>query len=346
MLSFWMIKLFSSCKSGFEIIYILTHFWYVINWLLHWLIPFIQGYGGCIIILRWCKLLASSWSHLCFGVHVCVKYITNVLSISPMEESIKEMMVQVRAYKYVGLLVIDNFEGIDAPFGILWNYRDWVQSCWLVVFGLNNPLRQYFSLYRVVSQREGDRGEKGQTRAKTPKQPPPAPTAGAVGPCPTLIQTSRMPRHWKFTQDHCTTRPPPEFKEPLPYLHYRLGGSERDVKDIMEHPFFKNINWQDLVEKKVSWTILCACIKVQSPVVQSIVSWTSSLRGQLVKCFMTLLPNTMIFFVEKMGEAFALKLLTFFQQKYWHILDINDWNFNDTLTDDVVSFEPGPGRQL
>ena len=41
---------------------------------------------------------------------------------------------------------------------------------------------------------------------------------------------------------------------------------------------------------------------------------------------------------------FALqKLLTFFQQKYWHIWDINVWNFNETLTNDIVSFEqPGP----
>ncbi|XP_060571359.1 RAC-alpha serine/threonine-protein kinase-like isoform X2 [Ruditapes philippinarum] len=31
----------------------------------------------------------------------------------------------------------------------------------------------------------------------------------------------------------------------------RLGGGEADVKDLMAHPFFKNINWQDLVEKKV-----------------------------------------------------------------------------------------------
>ena len=54
----------------------------------------------------------------------------------------------------------------------------------------------------------------------------------------------------------------------------------------------------------------------QGPVVQSIVSLTSSLRGQLVKYFMTLLLNTLIFFVEKMREAFALqKLLTLFQQK-------------------------------
>ena len=33
---------------------------------------------------------------------------------------------------------------------------------WLVgCFGFNGPLRQYFSLYRAVSQREGERAEKG-----------------------------------------------------------------------------------------------------------------------------------------------------------------------------------------
>ena len=31
---------------------------------------------------------------------------------------------------------------------------------WLVGFGFNGPLRQYFSLYRAVSQREGERGRK------------------------------------------------------------------------------------------------------------------------------------------------------------------------------------------
>ena len=32
---------------------------------------------------------------------------------------------------------------------------------WLVgCFGFSGPLRQYFSLYRAVSQREGERGEK------------------------------------------------------------------------------------------------------------------------------------------------------------------------------------------
>ena len=41
----------------------------------------------------------------------------------------------------------------------------------------------------------------------------------------------------------------------------------------------------------------------QGPVVQSIVSLTSSLRGQLIKCFTNLLPNTLDIFVEKMREA-------------------------------------------
>ena len=32
---------------------------------------------------------------------------------------------------------------------------------WLVgCFGFNGPLRQYFSLYQAVSQREGERGER------------------------------------------------------------------------------------------------------------------------------------------------------------------------------------------
>ena len=52
------------------------------------------------------------------------------------------------------------------------------------------------------------------------------------------------------------------------------------------------------------------------PVVQSIVSLTSSLRGQFVKYFTALLLNTLKFFVEKMREAFALqKLLRLFSTK-------------------------------
>ena len=34
--------------------------------------------------------------------------------------------------------------------------QDWLVGC----FGLNGPLRHYFSLYRTVSQTEGERKEK------------------------------------------------------------------------------------------------------------------------------------------------------------------------------------------
>ena len=38
------------------------------------------------------------------------------------------------------------------------------------------------------------------------------------------------------------------------------------------------------------------------------------------------------------------KLLPFFNKKYWHIWEINFSEFNETLTNNVVSFEqPGPG---
>ena len=52
----------------------------------------------------------------------------------------------------------------------------------------------------------------------------------------------------------------------------------------------------------------------QGPVVQSIVSLTSSLRRQLVKYMYmptTLSNPLLLFFVEKIGESFA----TFFEQK-------------------------------
>ena len=60
-------------------------------------------------------------------------------------------------------------------------YTGWLVGC----FGLNGPLRQYSSLYRAVSQTEGERKEKCQSREKMSKQPPTAPTASTVGPCPT-----------------------------------------------------------------------------------------------------------------------------------------------------------------
>ena len=52
-----------------------------------------------------------------------------------------------------------------------------------------------------------------------------------------------------------------------------------------------------------------------SPVVQSIVSLMSLLRGQLIKCYTTLQANTLKFFVEKIANAsqiFLTKILVYF----------------------------------
>ena len=50
--------------------------------------------------------------------------------------------------------------------------------------------------------------------------------------------------------------------------------------------------------------------------------------------------NILIFFAEKMWVAFALqKLLTFFQKKFQHICVSLDVTFNESLTNDIVSFE-------
>ena len=74
-------------------------------------------------------------------------------------------------------------------------------------FDFSGPLRQYFSLYRAVSQR-GRRRERIDER-KMSKQSPSEPTASTSGQCPTIIQSSRTPRHWKFYQapSHHPTTP-------------------------------------------------------------------------------------------------------------------------------------------
>ena len=72
---------------------------------------------------------------------------------------------------------------------------------WLVGhFGFKGSLRQYFSLYRAVSQREGQRGEKIE-ESKNVQTTPTAHTASAIGHCPTIIQIVEL-----LGTGSCTTR--------------------------------------------------------------------------------------------------------------------------------------------
>ena len=76
----------------------------------------------------------------------------------------------------------------------------------------------------------------------------------------------------------------------------------------------------------------------QGPVVQSVVSLTSSLRVISLTVLADSIYNILIFFAEKMWVAFALqKLLTFFSKQFQHICISLDVNFNESLTNDVVS---------
>ena len=54
-------------------------------------------------------------------------------------------------------LCTSNMKRADGPRINITPRKLWLVGC----FGFNGPLRQYFSLYRAVSQREGERGEKG-----------------------------------------------------------------------------------------------------------------------------------------------------------------------------------------
>ena len=71
---------------------------------------------------------------------------------------------------------------------ILHHYSGWLVGC----FGFNSPLSQYFSLYLAVSQREGERRERID-ESKNVQTTPPAPTASAKGPCPTVIKIVGRP---------------------------------------------------------------------------------------------------------------------------------------------------------
>ena len=85
--------------------------------------------------------------------------------------------------------------------------------------------------------------------------------------------------------------------------------------------------------------------KDQGPVVQSVVSLTSSLRVISLTVLADSIHNILIFFAEKMWVAFALQKLHFFSKKFQHICVSLHVNFNESLTNDIVSFEQlGPDK--
>ena len=96
-------------------------------------------------------------------------------------------------------------------------HKGWLVGC----FGFNGQLRQYFSLYRAVSQRKGEREEKKIDESKNVQITPTRTYYKCSRPLPYYHQKCRRPRHWKLTQDHRTTRPPPCIKDKRPLHQYK-----------------------------------------------------------------------------------------------------------------------------
>ena len=79
--------------------------------------------------------------------------------------------------------------------------------------------------------------------------------------------------------------------------------------------------------------INCASL---GPVVQSVVSLMGLLRVISSTFLVDSIHTILKFFAEKMWVAFAL---TFFQQKFQHMCISLDVNLNESLTNDIISFE-------
>ena len=78
--------------------------------------------------------------------------------------------------------------------------------------------------------------------------------------------------------------------------------------------------------------------KKHGPVIQSVVSLTSSLVVKMLTVLVSTISDSQVFFAEKKMQM--QKLLTFFCSKNSSIYAIfNDQRFNDTLTNDIVCFE-------
>ena len=81
--------------------------------------------------------------------------------------------------------------------------------------------------------------------------------------------------------------------------------------------------------------------KYQGPVVQSVISLTSSSRVISLTVLADSIHNILIFFAKKNVSSFCAAKAThiFFSKKFQHICVSLDVNFNESLTNDIVSFE-------
>ena len=113
--------------------------------------------------------------------------------------------------------------------------------------------------------------------------------------------------------------------------------SLKQFQYVPKHVFRTN-NGKILLDDKKPYLELC--IEHLGPVVQSVVSLTSSLRVVSLTVLADSIYNILTFFAEKMWVVLHSKSYShFFSKNLQHIWGSLDANFNKLLTNNVVSFE-------
>ena len=81
--------------------------------------------------------------------------------------------------------------------------------------------------------------------------------------------------------------------------------------------------------------------KVQDPVVQRVVSLTSSLVVKMLIVLVSIISNSQVFLLKNVNSFCKCKSYShfFFIKNISVYATFNDQSFNDTLTNDIVSFE-------
>ena len=87
---------------------------------------------------------------------------------------------------------------------------------------------------------------------------------------------------------------------------------------------------------------------ILGPALQSIVSLTSSLVVKMLTVLVRTISNSQVFFAEKNVSSFCkCKSYSHFSSKNISLCAVfDDQRFNDTLTNDIISFEQISTRQL
>ena len=126
---------------------------------------------------------------------------------------------------------------VSAVPGFIWCGAFLVSS-----FGVNGPLRQYFRLYRAISQREGERGEKRIDESENVQTTPTRTYYKRSRPLPYCNPNYRTPQHWKFTQHHRTTQPPPGAVQCKVWVMALYQYKDILLKDCKEVILYKQLN--------------------------------------------------------------------------------------------------------